>query len=124
MNTLPQSKTCINCFHYDECMSFGATQFSNKCLFPISKFHEHEIEEVFVEITGDLTTKKGLESFLKRKKHLEEYLETTGRLNYISPNGRVFGMMFSKAGATYLKNGLKNSKQFKKQTKILINYSK
>ena len=114
MKQLPEGKTCINCLHFDDCMLFGATQFQNNCLFPISKFHEQEMEEVFVEVTGNA----------KRRAELEAYLETTNRLNYISPNGRTFGLMCSKAGATYLRNGLKNSKQFQKITKIVLNYKK
>ena len=111
---LPKGKTCINCIHFDECLSFGATQFKNECLFPKSRFHEQEMEEVFVEVTGNSM----------KRQQLEQYLETTNRLNYISKNGRIFGIMCSKAGATYIKNGLKNSPQFKGVTKILINHSK
>ena len=65
MNKLPTGKNCINCINFDECMMLGTTQFSNKCLFPISKFHEQEMEEVFVEFNG---------SFLRRQQ-LEQYLE-------------------------------------------------
>jgi hypothetical protein len=111
-NELPGAKTCINCIQFDECLPFGATQFQNKCFFAISRFHEQEMEEIFIEFSGSS----------KRKKELETFLETTQRLNYISKDGKTFGLICSKAGAVFLRNGLKNSPQFKGITKILLNY--
>lgn len=112
MKTHPNNKTCHDCKGFDMCSATGRIKENTKvCVFPVSQFEEGLKETVYITLLLDRTKRR---NFLK-------FAEKFGMVDYISYEGKSFGLLCTEAGANILKHGLKNSEFYRGEREIIVN---
>lgn len=112
MKPHPNNKTCHDCKGFDMCSLTGRiTAKTRFCMFPISHFKEGIKETVYITL---------LLSRAKRKAFLS-FAEQFGMVDYVSYDGKSFGLLCTLEGANLLKKGLQNSKFYRGLREIIVN---
>jgi hypothetical protein len=112
MKTHPNNKTCHDCKGFDMCSLTGRiTAKTRFCMFPVSQFTEGIKETVYITLLLNRAKRKAFLSFA----------EQFGMVDYVSHDGKSFGLLCTFEGANILKKGLQSSEYYRGLREIIVN---